>query len=53
MPNSGQSAYDVLYSFNRWPTWMCANREIVSLVEWLREYNKKLSEEQKKQASMA
>jgi erythromycin esterase len=47
MPNSGQSAYDVLYSFNRWPTWMWANREIVGLVEWLREYNKKLSEEQK------
>jgi erythromycin esterase len=47
MPNSDQSAYDVLYSFNRWPTWMWANREIVSLVEWLREYNKKLSEEQK------
>jgi erythromycin esterase-like protein len=44
---SGQSAYDVLYSFNRWPTWMWANREIVDLVEWLREYNKNLSEEQR------
>jgi erythromycin esterase len=43
---SGQSAYDVLYSFNRWPTWMWANREIVDLVEWLREYNKSISEEQ-------
>src|SRR5215204_1222175 len=43
---SSQSAYDVLYSFNRWPTWMWANREMVDLVEWLREYNKNLSEEQ-------
>jgi erythromycin esterase len=43
---SGQSAYDVLYSFNRWPTRMWANREIVDLVEWLREYNKSISEEQ-------
>jgi erythromycin esterase-like protein len=45
--DSGKSAYDVLYSFNRWPTWMWANREIINLVEWLREYNKKLSEEQR------
>jgi erythromycin esterase len=44
---SGKSAYDVLYSFNRWPTWMWANREIVNLIEWLREYNKNLSEEQR------
>jgi erythromycin esterase len=44
---SSQSAYDILYSFNRWPTWMWANREIVDLVEWLREYNKNLSEEQR------
>ena len=28
-----RSAYDVLYSFNRWPTWMWANREVVSLIE--------------------
>ena len=42
---SGKSAYDVLYSFNRWPTWMWANREIVNLIEWLREFNKNLSEE--------
>jgi erythromycin esterase len=44
---SGKSAYDILYSFNRWPTWMWANREIVNLIEWLREYNKNLSEEQR------
>jgi erythromycin esterase len=44
---SGKSAYDILYSFNRWPTWMWANREIVNLIEWLREYNKNLSEEKR------
>jgi erythromycin esterase len=47
MSGSSKSAYDVLYSFNRWPTWMWANREIVDLVEWLREYNKNLSEEKR------
>ena len=26
-------------SFDRWPTWMWANREILSLVQWLKEYN--------------
>jgi erythromycin esterase len=47
MPDSEGSAYDVLYSFNRWPTWMWANREIVDLVEWLRKHNEKLPEDQK------
>jgi erythromycin esterase len=45
--NKSSSAYDVLYTFNRWPTWMWANREIVDLVEWLRKYNEKLPEEQR------
>src|SRR5919202_3979105 len=45
--NSTSSAYDVLFAFNRWPTWMWANREIVDLIEWLRKYNEKLPEEQK------
>lgn len=47
IPDSGAAAYDVLYSFNRWPTWMWANKEIVELVEWLRNHNEKLSEEEK------
>jgi erythromycin esterase len=47
MPDSGRSAYDVFHSFNRWPTWMWANREIVALVEWLRKYNEKLPEDKK------
>jgi erythromycin esterase-like protein len=37
--DSGDSARDVLHAFERWPTWMWANREIVSLVEWLRRHN--------------
>src|SRR5919201_919456 len=47
--NSGNStsAYDVLFAFNRWPTWMWANKEIANLFEWLRKYNEKLPEEQK------
>ncbi len=39
LTESGKSAYDILYVFNRWPTWMWANKEIVSLIEWLREFN--------------
>jgi erythromycin esterase len=37
--NSGSSAYDVLYAFNRWPTWMWANWEIVALIKWLKQDN--------------
>lgn len=33
------SAKEVLQSFNRWPTWMWANEEILDLVEWLKKYN--------------
>ncbi len=39
LPDSGESAEDVLHAFERWPTWMWANREVVELAEWLREYN--------------
>ena len=38
-PDAGRSAYDVLHAFDRWPTWMWANREIVELAEWLRQHN--------------
>jgi erythromycin esterase len=38
-PESGDNAHDVLHAFDRWPTWMWANREIVDLAEWLRRYN--------------
>ena len=39
MRDSGDSAFDALHAFDRWPTWMWANREVVELAEWLREYN--------------
>lgn len=45
--DSGESAYDVLHAFNRWPTWMWANTEVVELVEWLRSYNEKLGDDEK------
>ena len=35
----GKGTYDVLHSFNRWPTWMWANWEIVALGDWLRKHN--------------
>ncbi len=38
-PDAGADAREALEDFNRWPTWMWANREIVELAEWLREYN--------------
>jgi len=34
-----KTAYELLHTFNRWPTWMWANWEIASLIEWLKEYN--------------
>lgn len=38
--DSGGSAEEVLHAFERWPTWMWANREVVELAEWLREHNR-------------
>jgi len=38
-PTSGANAFEVLHAFDRWPTWMWANREIVDLAEWMRRYN--------------
>ncbi|MBK6814610.1 MAG: erythromycin esterase family protein [Saprospiraceae bacterium] len=31
--------YAVLREFNRWPTWMWANWEMVAISEWLKKYN--------------
>ncbi len=39
-PDAGKSAYEVVHAFNRWPTWMWANWEIVALAEWLQTFNK-------------
>src|SRR5262245_60455539 len=35
MTRGGERAEDVLHAFERWPTWMWANREIVEFAEWL------------------
>jgi erythromycin esterase len=39
---AGSSARDVLHAFERWPTWMWANREVVALADWLHEHNRRL-----------
>jgi erythromycin esterase len=41
------SARDVLIQFERWPTWMWANREVEQFVEQLRAHNARLAEEQR------
>jgi erythromycin esterase len=41
-PESGNSTLNVIKEFNRWPTWMWANWEIVALAEWLRRHNSTL-----------
>jgi erythromycin esterase-like protein len=38
-------ARDVLHAFDRWPTWMWANWEVVALLEWLRRHNEKTDPE--------
>jgi erythromycin esterase-like protein len=38
-PDSGRSAEEVLHAFERWPTWMWANREVAEFAEWLRWFN--------------
>jgi erythromycin esterase-like protein len=45
--DAGEAAVDVLHAYERWPTWMWANWEIVALAEWMREHNRKLPEEKK------
>ncbi len=47
IPDSGGDAESVLHAFERWPTWMWANREIVSLAEWLRHHNERVSDARK------
>jgi erythromycin esterase-like protein len=46
-PGAGKNAFEVLKEFNRWPTWMWANWEIVALAEWLFNYNKGLQANKK------
>jgi erythromycin esterase len=46
-PDAGKSAYDVLHAFNRWPTWMWANWEVIALAEWLKKHNEKFPKNRK------
>jgi erythromycin esterase len=43
--DAGDSARDVLHAFERWPTWMWANREVAEFAEWLRDHNRRLTPE--------
>ncbi len=38
-PEAGQSAEEIVRNFERWPTWMWANWEVIAMTEWLRKYN--------------
>ena len=38
---------DALKAFNRWPTWMWANEDVVDLVDWLKSRNDQCSEAEK------
>ena len=42
LDDQDKTAVDILKVFDRWPTWMWANWEIVGLVDWLKEYNRDL-----------
>lgn len=44
----GKDAAEVLQSFDRWPTWMWANWEVVALCNWLHNHNQAMPEEEKK-----
>lgn len=37
--NAERTARDALEIFDRWPTWMWANEEVLSFVEWLKQHN--------------
>jgi erythromycin esterase-like protein len=40
MDGSGSSTEAVLHAFERWPTWMWANRQVIDLVNWMCHYNR-------------
>jgi erythromycin esterase len=39
LPDAGANARAVAHAFDRWPTWMWANEDVVELIEWLHDYN--------------
>lgn len=40
--SNNKTASEILHAFNRWPTWMWANWEIVLLTSWLHQHNEGL-----------
>jgi erythromycin esterase len=44
---SDTTAEVVLEGYDRWPTWMWANWEVVALTEWMRRYNEGRSEDER------
>jgi erythromycin esterase-like protein len=44
---AADSARDALHAFERWPTWMWANEEVVGLIEWLRRHNEHLPHDER------
>lgn len=44
-PHCDGSANEVLHAFERWPTWMWANREVERLITWLRAHDDALPED--------
>lgn len=42
-----KSAFHVLHAFERWPTWMWANWEIIALGSWMQQHNKQLPSNKK------
>ena len=46
-PNSGTTAEEVIRKFERWPTWMWANWEVVAFAEWLRRHNMQQAQQQR------
>lgn len=45
--DAGGSGREVLHSFDRWPTWMWANEEVVEFVDRLRFHNDELPEDER------
>ena len=46
-PGAPEDPRDALAAFERWPTWMWANEDVVAFTRWLREHNSTLPEQQR------
>lgn len=42
-----KTVFNVLHEFNRWPTWMWANWEVVAFTDWLQKHNLKATTKNK------